>query len=302
MFAAPPEINARLYCTLPDKLRLEGQPSRWAKGQPNVGALHSLLEGPCFGPDGTLYCVDVAYGRIFAVNGGEISVARTYDGQPNGMRWRGDTFVIADYQNGIMTFSLKTGRVEPMVTRFRAEPFKGVNDLTFASNGDLYFTDQGLSGLHEPSGRVFRLGDNGDLQVVLDHCPSPNGLVLSRDETELYVAMTRDNAIWRVPLLPDGGTSKVGRFIALTGGTGPDGLAMDIAGNLYVAHVGLGCVWRFNAAGEPTLRISCGEGRGTTNIVFGGAEHRTLIITEAQTGSLYSVEVDIPGCAPHVQG
>lgn len=57
----------------------------------------------------------------------------------------------------------------------------------------------------------------------------------------MYLAVTRANALWRVPLLADGRVFKVGTFIQLSGGLGrPDGLAIDIAGNLIVAHVGLG--------------------------------------------------------------
>jgi gluconolactonase len=48
--------------------------------------------------------------------------------------------------------------------------------------------------------------------------PSPNGLALNPEETLLFVAMTRGNAVWRLPLLPDGTTSKVGIFAQLAGG------------------------------------------------------------------------------------
>src|SRR5690606_37819119 len=103
-----------------------------------------------------------------------------------------------------------------------AEGFKGVNDLFFAANGDLYFTDQGQTGLQDPTGRLFRLRADGRLDCLLDNVPSPNGLVMNLEETALYLAVTRANAIWRVPLLRDGGTTKVGNFVQLTGGWGPD--------------------------------------------------------------------------------
>ena len=89
-------------------------------------------------------------------------------------------------------------------SRANLERFKAVNDLFFASNGDLYFTDQGLTGLHDPTGRVFRVRAGGQIDCLLDNIPSPNGLVLDPSETILYVAVTRANAIWRVPLMRDG--------------------------------------------------------------------------------------------------
>ena len=66
-----------------------------------------------------------------------------------------------------------------------------------------------------------------------------------------------------LPLLPEGIPYKVGEFIRMSGGGGPDGLAMDARGNLAVAHLGLGTVWLFSALGEPLLRIrSCAGSRG----------------------------------------
>ena len=60
--------------------------------------------------------------------------------------------------------------------------------------------------------------------------PSPNGLALSPDEKALFLAVTRANQIWRLPLHPDGTTSKVAAFITLSGGlAGPDGVAIDDA-------------------------------------------------------------------------
>ena len=61
--------------------------------------------------------------------------------------------------------------------------FKGPNDLVFASNGDLCFTDQGKTGLHNPSGRVSRYTATGFRQALIETLPGPNGLVLSPDGT-----------------------------------------------------------------------------------------------------------------------
>jgi gluconolactonase len=297
VFAAPPILETKLFAELPPDLRLPDRRSEWVAGQPNAGAVHSLLEGPGFTRDGRLYCVDVAHGRIFRVTAdGRFTVAAEYDGEPNGLRIHKDGRIfIADYKNGLMLFDPASGSVSPIVQRHRVEHFRAINDLTFAANGDLYFTDQGLTGLHDPGGRVYRLSADGRLGVLLDGIPSPNGLVLNQAQTELYLAVTRDNAIWRVPLLPDGGVAKVGRFIQLSGGQGPDGLAIDSAGNLLVAHVGLGCVWLFSPFGEPLLRIQSCAGRGTTNITFGGPDNRTLYITEAASGAILTAELATPG-------
>ena len=297
MFAAPPVIETELFARLPEKLRKDNAPSDWVENQPGLSFSHSLLEGPSFDKDGTLYCVDIAHGRVFTVSPkGEFDVIAEYDGWPNGLKIRRDGRIfIADYKHGIMELDRKTGKVEPVLERFRVERFKALNDLVFASNGDMYFTDQGHTGLHDPTGRVYRWRADGTLECLVDMVPSPNGIVLSRDETMVFVAVTRSNTVWRIPLMPDGGVAKVGVFVHMSGGNGPDGMAMDVEGNLAVAHVGFGAVWLFNPRGEPIARVESCAGHHTTNVAYGGPDNRDLYITESETGSILRARMEIPG-------
>jgi gluconolactonase len=296
-FSPPPVVETSPFARLPDSLRRKGHDTAWHRGQPGKHPEHSLLEGPAFDREGTLWCVDIPYGRIFRVTSkGEFTVAAEYDGEPNGLAIHRDGRIfIADYANGIMVLDPATGKVTPFVTRVRLERLKAVNDLVFARNGDLYFTDQGLTGLHDPTGRVFRLRAGGQVDLLLDNVPSPNGIALDPDETMLYVAVTRANSVWRVPLMPDGGVAKVGNFIQLSGGGGPDGLAVDRDGNLAVAHIGLGCIWLFNRRGEPMARIQSCAGYHTTNMAYGGVDGSTLFITESETGTVLRAALPVPG-------
>jgi gluconolactonase len=297
LFAPPPVVSTRVFARLPDELRKRGHDTEWHRGQPGNHPEHSLLEGPAFDRDGTLWCVDIPYGRIFRVSqDGGFTVAAEYDGEPNGLAIHRDGRIfIADYANGIMVLDPRKGRVEPFVTRVRLERLKAVNDLVFARNGDLYFTDQGLTGLHDPTGRVFRVRAEGRIDCLLDNVPSPNGIALDPTETMLYVAVTRANAIWRVPLMADGSVAKVGNFIQLSGGGGPDGLAVDSEGNLAVAHIGLGTVWLFSRRGEPLARIQSTVGDHTTNMAYGGEDGRTLYITESESGSILTADMPAAG-------
>ena len=167
---------------------------------------------------------------------GEFDVAAEYDGWPNGIAIHKDgSIFITDYRRGILRCDPKTGRVEDFLTHNQSEGFKGVNDLTFARNGDLYFTDQGQTGIHDPTGRVYRYGTDGRLDCLITNGPSPNGIVLDPQDKVMYVAMTRANCMWHCPL-KGGGISKAGVFALLPGIHGPDGLAMDEAGNLSAAQ------------------------------------------------------------------
>ena len=297
MYAAPPRIMSEVFATLPEKFFKGHRNTEWHKGQPGSGFANSLLEGPSFDRQGNLYCVDIPFGRIFRISPkGEFTLVTEYDGEPNGLKIHKDGRIfIADYKNGIMQLDPDTGTVTPFVTRYRVEHFKAVNDLIFASNGDLYFTDQGLTGLHDPSGRVFRVrASDGQVDCLMSNIPSPNGLVLDLTETVLYVAVTRANAIWRLPLMPDGGVAKAGNFIQMSGGGGPDGMALDQEGNIVVGHLGTGA-WLFSKHGLPMAWLISCRGNHLTNMAYGGPDNRTLYMTESETGTILTARLDVPG-------
>lgn len=295
-FAPIERIESRVFARLPDTFRHRRR-SDWADANRAGAHLDSFLEGPCFDAAGSLFVVDVPFGRIFRVDrqGGWHLVA-DYDGWPNGMKMRADgKLVVTDYRNGLVEIDPATGAVTPLLRDWRSESFKGVNDLTLAANGDLYFTDQGQTGLQDPTGRVFRLAAGGGIDLLVDTVPSPNGLVLDLAERALYVAVTRANAVWRLPLFDRGRSSKVGAFIQLSGGGGPDGLALDAEGGLVVAHLGTG-VWRFDRYGFATHFVGP-LGMTTTNIAFGGSDGRDLYMTESEAGEIRVARMPFSGRA-----
>jgi len=288
MFSAPKEIEATVVASLAPEMHHRNGRSDWLAVQRPGKPMTSFIEGPAFDENGNLWFVDIPWGRVFCMSAdGVIEEAATYDGEPNGLVISANnTAYIADHRHGIMALDLETRSVEPYCVRPGLESFKGTNDLVLSKQGDLYFTDQGQTGLHDPTGRLYRLEPNGKIRCLLDNVPSPNGLVLSEDESVLYLAVTRDNAVWRVPLTADGGVTKVGAFIRLSGGQGPDGLAMDKSGNLAVCHLGLGSVWIFDPNGEPRFRVRSPTGNLTTNATFGGVDGKELFMTESESGSI----------------
>jgi gluconolactonase len=300
LFAPPQIVESEVFARVPDHLRRDKEPARsqWARQQHPGEALAAFLEGPAFDRDGNLYCVDIAHGRVFrTAPSGEMSVVTEYDGEPNGLKIHKDGRIfIADHKRGILTLDPGSGAVTEVLGRPRLEGFKGVNDLVFASNGDLYFTDQGQTGLHDPTGRVFRLRADGKLDTLLDNVPSPNGIVLNAREDVLYVAATRANCVWRARLLPDGTVTKVGVFVQLSGGlAGPDGLALNEADGLVIAHAGYGTVWICNRLGDLEVAVRSATGLYTTNVAYGGDDMRDLYITESGTGTILKARVEMAG-------
>jgi len=79
----------------------------------------------------------------------------------------------------------------------------------------------------------------------------------------------------------------------------PDGMCLDVEGNLYVAVYGAYRVRRVTPEGEIDLDIPVGHEK-PANCCFGGPDNDELFIT-CREGALYRVKIGIPGlplCGP----
>jgi len=291
-------LRAKVYQSLPARFR---KPRRTGWSDPNrQGAeVECFLEGPSFDRKGNLYFTDIPFGRIFRITPrGQWELVIEYDGWPNGLKIHRDGSIwITDYKRGLLRLDAGKGTIEPVLETMYSEGFKGLNDLHFASNGDLYFTDQGQTGIADPSGRVFRLRANGALERLVTNVPSPNGITVSTTEKHVYVAATRAQQVWRLPLMADGSVSKVGVAIQLSGGlAGPDGIEMDADNGLAVCHLGIG-VWRFDANMLPTHLVHSTDPRHnhSANIAYGGVDRRTLYITDSMSGDILVARMPVAG-------
>ena len=298
----PPQVrDLELFTRMPDRHRRAGVRSAWGDANRPGQSTDSFLEGPVFDAAGNLYVTDIPFGRIFRIDPqGEWEQVAGWDGEPNGAKFLNEReLIVTDYRQGLMVVDITRGDVRPYLDRRNSERFKGVNDLVFDRRGNLYFTDQGQTGLHDPTGRLYRLRPDGQLDLLLANVPSPNGVVLSPDERVLFLAVTRGNQVWRVPLLEDGSVSKVSPFFTSYGPSGPDGLAMDERGRLIVANPGLGVAWVLNHRAEPELVLRSGTGASLTNLAYGGAERKTLYCTESTSGSVLRATMDHSGLPLH---
>lgn len=110
---------------------------------------------------------------------------------------------------------------------------------------------------------------------------------MSPDEKTLYIADEPRGLVQRYTVNADGSTTAGAKFVDTA--PNPDGMAIDDAGNVYVAtQAGIEVFTldglRLGAILVPEQPTNCG---------FGGAERRTLYIT-ART-SLYEVRLNVPG-------
>ena len=174
------------------------------------------------------------------------------------------------------------GGKKTIVDSYQGKRLNSPNDLVLRSNGDLYFTDPAY-GLHrryeDPTrelpfcGVYLVRGGEREAVLVSKDLENPNGVAFDPEERHLYVTQSnpRSAVVMRYPVVSDG-TLGSGEVLAdLTGRTLdapglPDGIKVDIAGNIFTT--GPGGVWVMTADGGILGRIV--TGLRIANLCWGG--------------------------------
>lgn len=254
-------------------------------------------EGPAFDREGNLYFVNWLSSSIVQLSPkGDVSQVFNTGGIPAGLAFHRDgSLYVAEEGDDIHgVLRIWNGLATTLVDAHEGKPLNGANDLVFDEHGVLYFSDPWRSSLENPVGGFYRLFPDGALERIDHGLAFPNGVAIGLDGEAVFLAETLHNRILRYPIGADGVIGSREDFATLPGGVGPDGMAFDERGNLYVAHYGGGKVAIFNPFGNLVGEIIV-PGANVTNVAFGGPDRRTLVITEVATGSLYQTRVEVPG-------
>ncbi len=194
------------------------------------------------------------------------------------------------------------GTLTALAERYAGKRLNSPNDLVFARNGDLYFSDPpfGLPGTFEDPARelsfsgVYRLAPDGTLTLLTDQLRAPNGVALSPDERTFYVSNSdRERPLWMA--FPIGADGRLGSGVTFFDGRAlaarwpglPDGMEVDAAGNVFAA--GPGGVHVFDAQGRQLGSLLLGS--ATSNVAF-GASGRELYVSAGP--ALYRVRLAGP--------
>lgn len=287
----------------------------------SIHTLVTLLEGPTFDREGSLYFTDVLSQRIMKKTAdGKLSVYRENSNLANGL--------VVDPQNRLIaaegahsatgerqgfTFhgiprvtrtDLRTGQIEVIADSYMGKPLVGPNDVTLDGQGRVYFTD--FNG-----GAVYRVDAPKQLTRVVasPDVQRPNGLMISPDDRTLYVVEANGGKggarlIRAFDLLPNGTARNMRVLWDFKEGRSADGMSVDVQGNLYAAA---GMHRTRNTA--ETLDTRCGvyvispQGKllrfipipedYITNTAFGGPDMKTLYVTAGKT--IYTLRTDIAG-------
>ena len=267
-------------------------------------------EGPVwFGDARCVLWSDIPNNRILRWDEetGVVSTFRKPSNNANGnTRDRQGRLVTCEHDTRRVTRTEYNGSVTILADSYLAKTLNSPNDVVVASDGSIWFTDPqfGISGFYEghldtseliPA--VYRIdGQTAELTMVADDIGGPNGLAFSPDETVLYVVASRaDPREIRAFDVVDGKKLTNGRTFINAAGGAPDGLRVDIDGNLWCGW-GMGSeeldgVRVFNPEGEAIGHIRLPE--RCANLCFGGRHRNRLFM--AASHSLYSLYVNTQG-------
>jgi gluconolactonase len=275
-----------------------------------LGTGFRWCEGPVWFGDGRyLLWSDIPNDRIlkWEEETGAISVFRKPSNNANGnTRDRQGRLLTCEHDARRVTRTEYDGSITVIADRYDGKPLNSPNDVVCKSDGSIWFSDPpfGILGHYEghvakpelPT-NVYRV-DPGTarLTVVAGDVERPNGLAFSPDETKLYVVEAGVTPrVVHAYEVQDGARLANKRKLIDAGPGTPDGLRVDVDGNLWVGW-GMGeeqldGVSVFSAGGKPIGRIELPE--RCANLCFGGLRRNRLFMCGST--SLYSLYVNTQG-------
>jgi len=280
-----------------------------------------FTEGPAVDRAGNVLFTNVPVSRIlkWSPQSKLLSVFRENSNETNGLYFapNGDLLCCEGGTRRVTRTDHQTGAVRVLADGFDGKPFAKPNDLCMDRTGRVYFTSR--SGVEDPEGEnvksVYRIDPDGRVAQVLawPEVHMPNGIVLSPDESKLYLIEAHPDAdrhrdIRVYDVAADGSLTNGRVLIDFYPGRSGDGMCIDSQGNLYVAaglHKTRGTSETLDT--KPGIHVISPEGKllafretpvdTITNCTFGGADLKSLYITCGNL--LLEIRTTIPGKASY---
>jgi gluconolactonase len=264
-----------------------------------MGTGFGFTEGPVWDSAGYLLVSDedknVIY-RLYPDGHRDVVIAL---GDPDGNTYDSQHRLIdcASVLRAIIRLSPDGKSYETLARQYDGKKLNSPNDVTPGPDGALYFTDPTLdlvAGQKQeiPFQGVYRLDSHGAVSLLTKDLEQPNGLAFSPDGTYLYIDDSAKRNIRRYQFHRDG-TISDGIIFGIEEASGsqglPDGMKVDMQGNLYVT--GPGGIWIWSPDGKHLGTVFLPE--QPANLTWGGADYSKLFITAGT--SVYVLQTKAKG-------
>jgi sugar lactone lactonase YvrE len=265
----------------------------------NVGHLFDHPEAVAWGPDRMAYAGGEA-GQVyrFDLGGGKLDqYAQVEGGFVLGMAHDADGNVYAcDERLARVNRIAPDGTVSVYSDGNAARKMRVPNYPVFDDAGNLYVSDSGTFGGED--GFIWIVRPGGDAEIWDRSAKGfANGMCLSADGRHLYVVESSPPLISKVAVNRDGTAGERTVVVELPRQV-PDGVALDVNGDLYISLYNPNIIYRFTTGGELiTLYDDWRQLQlvAPTNIAFGGADMSTLIIASLCGWSVHTAPMPVPG-------
>lgn len=258
-------------------------------------------EGPVLDRDGNLYLVDLRKTGIYHITpDGEVTEIYNTGGNNNGaaLDADGNLIIACTGKKAILRLD-RQGVISVLAAVSDGDSLLGPNDMAWGGGGRLYFTDPGRSYYKNTYGGVHFIGRDGTAHRFAEGLAFPNGITCSPDGTYLYVGETKEHRILRYEMNPDGSAGGMTVFYELPEKHTPDGIKLDVEGNLWTTVHEYGELWQISPSGEKIHTVKL-PSRMVSNLTFGGDGMKTIYATCPEdkrnpTGTVYMLSVPVAG-------
>lgn len=261
-------------------------------------------EGLAVHPDGSIWCGGER-GQVYRLDpdGSSIEEVASTGGFCLGMAFdrTAENLYVCDLKRAaVFRLEVASGRVARFADGAPGTPFAIPNFPAFDGEGRLYVSDSHAFGVPGPG--VFRIDPDGRGELWYDRDVTfANGLAVAPDGSALYVAETFASNVFRIPIHDDG--SAGGRVdVAHLPGSLPDGLAIDVEGNVYVGCYEPSRVLRIDPSGAVEVLwhdVTAHTLAHPTNLAFRGT---TMFTANLGRWHLTRLEVGVEGARLPVGG
>jgi len=255
-------------------------------------------EGVAWGPDGKVYAGGEA-GQIYRIDlqADTCETIATTGGFVLGLAHDAAGNVYACDQNLHAVLRITpAGDVSTYASGGGGENMRVPNYPVFDAAGNLYVSDSGEWGAN--NGFIWRVRPGGEAEIWDRQASGfTNGMCLGPDGQSLYVVESTPPLISRIPILADGSAGERSVVVELPRNV-PDGVAFDVEGNLYISLYNPNIIYRYDTRGVLDILYDDWEQLmliAPTNIAFGGADMKTLLIANLCGWNIVTARMEVAG-------